>query len=127
MTAAAQPEVDRQAIVEGPVLVGGGALGLLRYRDRAIPLFSLASVFDLPLATPEAKALIVRRGEDAVAFAVDRMLGQQEIVVRPLNDALVKVPGVSGATDLGDGHPTLVLDLLSLGKRVSGGGTEVYA
>jgi two-component system chemotaxis sensor kinase CheA len=119
-------EVDRQAIVEGPLL-GGAALRLLRYRERAIPLFSLATVFDLPSGSLEAKALIVRRGEEAVAFAVDRMLGQQEIVVRPLNDALVKVPGVSGATDLGDGQPTLVLDLLSLGKRVADGATEAYA
>jgi hypothetical protein len=49
-----------------------------------------------------------------------REAGQQEIVVRPLNDALLKVPGVSGATDLGDGKPTLVLDLISLGSRLAG-------
>jgi len=34
--------------------------------------------------------------------------------VRPLVDPLVSVPGVSGATDLGDGRPTLVLDLVAL-------------
>ena len=54
-----------------------------------------------------------------MGFTVDRMLGQQEIVVRPLNDILVRVPGVSGAADLGDGQPTLVLDLFSLGSRVA--------
>ena len=56
----------------------------------------------------------MRRAGDRFAFAIDRMFGQQEIVVRPLEDPLVKVTGVSGATDLGDGRPTLVLDLLGL-------------
>ena len=64
-------------------------------------------------AVPQ-KALVVRRTDDAFAFVVDRMLGQQEVVVRPLEDPLVKVVGVAGATDLGDGKPTLVLDLISL-------------
>jgi len=42
--------------------------------------------------------------------------------VRPLEDPLVRVPGVTGATDLGDGRPTLVLDLFALaggGKRLA--------
>ena len=50
------------------------------------------------------------------------MLGQQEVVVRPLNDPLVRSPGISGATDLGDGRLTLVLDLVALhyAVRVNG-------
>lgn len=60
-------------------------------------------------------AVVVRRSEqEAVAFAIDRVLGQQEAVVRPLSDPLVAVNGVSGSTDLGDGQPTLVLDLVAL-------------
>ena len=60
----------------------------------------------------------MRRNGQPVAFVLDRVLGQQEVVVRPLADPLVNVPGVSGATDLGDGRPTLVLDLVALaGKR----------
>jgi two-component system chemotaxis sensor kinase CheA len=49
------------------------------------------------------------------------MLGQQEVVVRPLEDPLVKVVGVAGSTDLGDGRPTLVLDLLALSGAISTG------
>ena len=64
------------------------------------------------------KALVVHQNGGAVAFGVDRMLGQQEAVVRPLDDILVRVPGVTGATDLGDGRPTLVLDLATLGGAV---------
>jgi two-component system chemotaxis sensor kinase CheA len=58
--------------------------------------------------------MIVQREGERFAFAVDHMLGQQEVVVRPLEDPLVKVKGVTGSTDLGDGRPTLVLDLWAL-------------
>ena len=63
------------------------------------------------------KAIVVRRNGEPFAFAVDRMLGQQEVVVRPLEDRLVRVEGISGTTDLGDGRPTLVLDLAALGRQ----------
>jgi two-component system chemotaxis sensor kinase CheA len=69
----------------------------------------LPGVYDRP-----RQALVVRRGGEPVAFAVHRVLGQQEAVVRPLVDRLVQVPGISGAADLGNGKPTLVLDLGAL-------------
>lgn len=80
-----------------------------------MPLVSLLRLFAMPEGPERSrKALIVSQGDQPFAFAVDRMLGQQEVVVRPLEDPLVKVTGVAGATDLGDGKPTLVLDLLGL-------------
>ncbi len=119
-------ELDPRQVVEGIALPGQRPVRLLRRRGSAVPLLSLAGLFAMP-PSGEAKALIVRRGDDTMAFAVERMLGQQEVVVRPLNDSLVKVPGVAGATDLGDGQPTLVLDLLSLGASVSSGRMELHA
>ncbi len=92
-----------------------GDLRLLERRGEAIPLFGLASLLQL-VANPDArgKAFIIRPHGQAFAFAIDRVLGQQEIVVRPIEDPLVKVPGIAGTTDLGDGRPTLVLDLVGL-------------
>ncbi|HLM74998.1 MAG TPA: chemotaxis protein CheW [Polyangiaceae bacterium] len=55
------------------------------------------------------------------------MMGQQEIVVRPLEDPLVRVTGVPGVTDLGDGKPTLVLDLLALSGSLSGRRAEALS
>lgn len=114
-------EVDRAAVLESPNPAGGLPVKLVRHRGRVVPLVSLAGLFALDAAAAETTALVVKRGDDSVAFAIERMLGQQEIVVRPLTDALVKSPGVTGATDLGDGNPTLVLDLCSLGSRASAG------
>jgi two-component system chemotaxis sensor kinase CheA len=53
---------------------------------------------------------VIGTGAAALGIAVDRIVGQREIVVRSITDALVKVDGISGATDLGDGHVVLILD-----------------
>jgi two-component system chemotaxis sensor kinase CheA len=130
-------EVDPAQIVHGPSpelspgLAGGGRSpkdaasmakgarpGMIRRRGRALPLLSLSEVLGLPAREKPTKALVVRRGGEAMGFAVHHLLGQQEVVVRPLKDALVDVVGVSGATDLGDGKPTLVLDLVALGSAL---------
>jgi two-component system chemotaxis sensor kinase CheA len=92
-----------------------GELRLLERRGEAIPLFGLASLLRLTAARDErGKAFIIRPHGQPFAFAIDRVLGQQEIVVRPVEDPLVKVTGIAGTTDLGDGQPTLVLDLVGL-------------
>lgn len=122
--AAVQPEaLQPEALPPGATPPGAlrpGAprpapLKMVERRGRSMPLISLAGLFAIPPVPGAAqKALIVRQAESSFAFAVDRMLGQQEIVVRPIEDPLVKVVGVAGSTDLGDGKPTLVLDLVGL-------------
>ncbi|MCY1036960.1 chemotaxis protein CheW, partial [Corallococcus sp. BB11-1] len=106
---------------------GADGLGLVERRGAAVPLVSLERLLERTAPAQAAgprgtKALIVRQRGEPVAFAVDRLLGQQEIVLRPLEDPLVRVPGVAGATDLGDGQPTLVLDLGALGAARVGRG-----
>jgi two-component system, chemotaxis family, sensor kinase CheA len=68
-------------------------------------------MFGLPDATGDRLHLfVIGTGASALGIAVDRIVGQREIVVRSITDALVKVDGISGATDLGDGHVVLILD-----------------
>lgn len=113
---------------------GAHGVALVERRGQAVSLVSLAQLLGSVSAqqaadvTP-ARGLVVRQRGDLVAFGVDRLLGQQEIVLRPLEDPLVRVPGVAGATDLGDGQPTLVLDLNALGaaRRPGAGGREERA
>jgi len=95
---------------------------MIERRGEAVPLLRLDEIFGLAGdAVAGRKVIIVRRNGEPFAFAVDRMLGQQEVVVRPLEDRLVRVDGISGTTDLGDGKPTLVLDLVALGGKLSAG------
>jgi two-component system chemotaxis sensor kinase CheA len=114
-------ELERVRVHRGPHAAHDSSVraGLIERRGEALPLLDLAASLAMPAReTPALQALVVRRGASAMAFALDRVVGQQEAVVRPLVDPLVTVAGVSGATDLGDGKPTLVLDLFSLGARL---------
>jgi two-component system chemotaxis sensor kinase CheA len=65
--------------------------------------------------------VVVGGGAGAVGLAVERAVGQREVVVRGLNDPLVKVAGVAGATDLGDGRVVLILDVAALRHTALGG------
>ncbi|HVT07942.1 MAG TPA: chemotaxis protein CheW [Polyangia bacterium] len=104
------------------------ATEMMQRRGEAVPVVRLHDLLGLDaIEVARPKAIVVRREGAPLAFAVDRMLGQQEIVVRPLEDRLVKVQGVSGTTDLGDGRPTLVLDLLAIGEQLLAASTEASA
>lgn len=110
-------EIDPEKIVGAPPGPGGGSLygGMIERRGEVVPLVDLAHALHLSRREGAPRqALLVRRNGEPMAFALERVRGQQEAVVRPLIDPLVQVRGISGATDLGDGKPTLVLDLISL-------------
>ena len=113
---------DRRKLPRGGPDRRKGARGtdLIERNGEAVPVLRLDEIFGLTGADDQArKAIIVRRNGEPFAFRIDRMLGQQEVVVRPVDDPLVKVDGVSGTTDLGDGRPTLVLDLGALTGRLT--------
>lgn len=111
-------ELDPGKIVRGPRL-GGHETRFFARRGETVPILDLAGTLRLTAANVATQALVVRRGhESPVAFAIERVLGQQETVIRPLVDPLVTVAGISGSTDLGDGRATLVLDLLALSTKL---------
>jgi two-component system chemotaxis sensor kinase CheA len=114
-------EVAQEAVVHGPDPRRRAAVRLLRRRDEALPLVRLDALLGLDAARPalSPKAIVVRHDGEALAFEVDRMVGQQEVVIRPVADPLVQVRGVAGTADLGDGRPTLVLDLAALARRLA--------
>lgn len=113
------PFVVPVSIVEEIVELESPADFFIR-RGEVVTLLRLRELFSMPSDRnngDRSKGIVVRRNGELYAFAVDRMVGREEIVVRPLQDPLVRVPGVTGATDLGDGKPTLVLDLIALSKK----------
>ena len=107
-------ELDDERIMP-PVKRPAQRVALLHRRGRAMPLISLGATLAIDDGSTAKKALVIRHNGELIAFAVDRMLGRQEVVVRPVDDPLVRAIGIAGATDLGDGRPTLVLDLGELG------------
>lgn len=110
-------EIDAQQATR--ISGSSGNVRVFMRRGESVPLLPLEELFRLGEQQPGTrKAIVVRRAGEPIAFAVDRMLGQQEVVVRPLEDPLVQVTGITGATDLGDGSPTLVVDLVALGANL---------
>jgi len=88
---------------------------LLPHRDTLIPLLRLSRLFGWHAPeTDSVHILIVASGGVTVGLIADRILGQREIVVHSLADPLVCVPGVAGATQLGDGRAILILDVAEL-------------
>ncbi|HZE14834.1 MAG TPA: chemotaxis protein CheA, partial [Mycobacterium sp.] len=55
--------------------------------------------------------VVVYIGNKRVGYVVDELLGQEEVVIKPLGPGLRQVPGYAGATITGDGHLALILDL----------------
>lgn len=89
------------------------------HRGSLVPLLRLRRWFALPRAdATQITALLLATDRGPVALAVDAIRGQREVVVRPLQDPLLRVPGVSGATELGDGRPVLIVDVGTLGAAI---------
>ncbi len=83
------------------------------YREGAIPFVRLPAFFGLPQQNGSPSVLVVGEGRKTLGLGVERVLGLREVVVRPLVVPLVRVPGVGGATELGDGRAILILDTLA--------------
>ncbi len=95
---------------------------IVAYRGGVLPLVRLARLFGLAETRGDSfHVFVIGGGAGAVGLAVDRAVGQREVVVRGLTDPLVKVAGVAGATDLGDGRVVLILDVAALKHAVLGG------
>lgn len=94
----------------------------LRIRDRLVPLVRLESFFGLPPAPAAAAyyAVILGRGDKRVGLVVNRLRGQQEVVIKALDPA-VSGPAfaLAGATIMGDGRVVLILDVAAFfeGRR----------
>ena len=92
----------------------------LRIRERIVPLLRLSDVLGMEAKTDRTSgyAVVLGRGEKRLAVAVDRLLGQQEIVIKAL-DASVSGSsiGMAGATIMGDGRVVLILDVAALFER----------
>jgi two-component system chemotaxis sensor kinase CheA len=99
-------------------------------RDKAIPVFNLKHWLIRNIDTVDTSAnksdesnghvVIVSVGTQRVGFVVDQLIGQEEVVIKPLGKMLNGTPGMAGATITGDGTIALILDVPSMLKRYAG-------
>jgi two-component system chemotaxis sensor kinase CheA len=101
---------------------------MLRLRDRMVPVCwlhrALAAAAGSRQDSDLLRVVILAAGERRIGVVVDRLLGQEETVIKPLSTHLRNVPGLSGATISGDGEVRLMLDpggLLGVVESRAGG------
>jgi two-component system chemotaxis sensor kinase CheA len=88
---------------------------VMPYRGGLLPIVRLRRVFGMDEKSGNSFHVLVAGADSGTAgIVVDRIGGQREIVVRSIEDSLVRVPGIAGATELGDGRPVLILDVPSI-------------
>ncbi|MEA1604432.1 chemotaxis protein CheA [Pseudomonas spirodelae] len=105
-------DLSRTNIVDGQEVVV--------VRDKALPLFYLKRWLignAAHVEQGEGHVVILTVGSQRIGFVVDQLVGQEEVVIKPLGKMLQGTPGMSGATITGDGRIALILDVPSMLKH----------
>lgn len=84
-------------------------------REEVIPIVRLHKLLDLEQEERDVMMIvIVKKGEKQIGFMIDSLIGQQEIVIKPLGKYLSHINMIAGATILGNGEVALILDVNTL-------------
>lgn len=92
---------------------------VIMIRDHALPLYYLSGwlVAGCPQTLPSSgHVVVVHIGTQQIGFVVDQLIGQEEVVIKPLGALLHGTRGMAGATITGDGRIALILDIPGLLK-----------
>ena len=106
-------ETRKTNVVDGQLMV--------MVRDKAVPLFYLSNWLLMPgekaqYGEGEGQVIISQLGNRLVGLVTDQVVGQEEVVIKPLGAMLQGLPGFAGSTITGDGGIALILDVQSLLK-----------
>ncbi len=90
------------------------------YRDNVISILDLNTIFHFKsnLSMSKRFVVVVTSGEDEIGIMVDQLVGQQEIVIKPLDEEMVETEGINGAAILGGGDIALIIDISTLIQTV---------
>jgi chemosensory pili system protein ChpA (sensor histidine kinase/response regulator) len=95
--------------------------GVIEFQGNTYPIHYLQHLHGHENRAPEQQnynsVLLLRSGIQRVALHVDELLGNQEIIIKNINPQLARVPGVTGATVLGDGKIVLIINPMLLSQR----------
>ncbi|MDO8351563.1 MAG: hybrid sensor histidine kinase/response regulator [Gallionella sp.] len=106
--------VDRIMEIRPEQIIEVEASHAILYRGRSIPLRDLAATLELETQERINKkilpVMVVAKGWDSVAFLVDEVIGEREIVVKPFRSLLQTVRNITGGTLTGNGEVIMVLN-----------------
>lgn len=95
---------------------------ILNVRNEVISILRLSRLFGIPesVKSDECYIVIVGTQEKKIGVMVDALIGEEDVVIKPLKDQFTNSPGIAGASILGDGSVSLIIDvgqLLDLGVK----------
>lgn len=109
-------------------LRGAGPVGTMNLRGRAVPYLRLHDAFSTSgVPASRENVVVVRYHGGQAGLVVDALFGERQAVIKPLGGLFRAVPGVSGATILGDGRVALIVDVPSILQRVLNAGCVAAA
>jgi two-component system chemotaxis sensor kinase CheA len=96
---------------------------VLNVRNEIISVLRLDRLFNIPDSEENENCFIVIVGtaDKKIGVMVDALIGEEDVVIKPLRDQFTNSPGIAGASILGDGSVSLIIDvneLLALGVRL---------
>jgi two-component system chemotaxis sensor kinase CheA len=91
---------------------------VIPYREGVLPLVRLRRVFNISSGDDAGRYVLIVGSEPSLTgLVVDRVVGLREIVVHPVTDPLIALPGIAGATELSNGRVSLIIDAAAIVRR----------
>jgi two-component system chemotaxis sensor kinase CheA len=88
-------------------------------RKKVLSLIHLSDIFNIPQSNEQRKylfAVVVQSGKQRVGLIVDSLVGEEDVVVKPLGAFIGDIPGISSAAILSEGQVALIVDVFGLFK-----------
>jgi len=107
-----------------------GETELYKLRDSYIPVIRLhkkLGVYDAKEDLADGLLVVIESGGQRAGVFVDDLLGQQQVVIKSLESNFMKIDGIAGATILGDGTVSLILDVMETVTSHKGGSAKLHA
>lgn len=86
----------------------------LYFRDKVFPLIRLSDMVDSESSCDPQYAILMSHGDKVFGLMVEKLIGQEEVVIKSMGNYLANTRGVSGATITGDGKVILIVDIMGL-------------
>jgi two-component system chemotaxis sensor kinase CheA len=109
--------IESLQVERGMIKSVSGVERLIQVRGEFLPVVALFEVFGIPgtrTRLEEGIMVVIEADGVKAALFIDALVGQHQVVIKSLESNYRKVPGISGATIMGDGHVALILDVAAL-------------
>jgi two-component system chemotaxis sensor kinase CheA len=97
---------------------------VLQIREEVVPLIRLSRIHAPGASKLKLFVVVVSLGNRKVGLVVDQMVGEQELVIKALDESMVSTAMVSGASILGDGRVVMILSVSDVVEKLGGGYTR---